>query len=333
MLHITRSASLPALHFQSIREEAFQKSMSATDVSSFCIAATKLARNTGLARNTVIDLQPCEEMRIFDLQAAHSLSQDEQWPHRLKDWADVMALGQGLVIKHQDKLIGTGMSWKWGNNHASLGLVIIDKNWRGQGLGQKMMHQLLGRLSNCNVMLHATAIGKPMYEKMGFRETGKLVQHQGVITQPSAMECPTGTSLINASYGNLDELVALDQRAAGMPRKLAIAQLLRQGQAVLLRQKDKSVGFAFRRQFGHGYVIGPVVAPDLSAAKILINHWICASADSFVRLDVHARPEMEQWLSKQNLQPVGGAIAMVRGVAPPRGPEVGGWAVISQSLG
>ena len=275
-----------------------------------------------------------------DLQAAHALSQAEQWPHRLDDWEAAAALGEGVVLKCGGQLAGTGMRWHWGDEHATVGLVIVHKDFRRKGLGRQLMQQLLAPLGERSVLLHATAAGLPLYESLKFKPVGsKIIQHQGVVKDYPAVKPPPGLQLGLAVPTDLDALVELDARGAGMPRREAMAQLLTLGQAVVLRDGDRRpVGFAVRRPFGRGQVIGPVAADSLVKAQALIGHCLWASGqerdESFVRLDVHVGSGLEDWLADLNLRPVGDAVvAMVRGAPPKRGHDVGGWALISQSLG
>lgn len=280
---------------------------------------------------------PPREMLVADLRAAHALSQAEQWPHRLNDWGAAAALGEGLVVERGGQLAGTGMRWRWGGEHATVGLVIVHKDCRGQGLGKQLMQQLLAPLGQRSVLLHAAAAGLPLYQKLGFRALGEISQHQGEVLACPGVELPPGMQLGSAIPADLEALVALDARGAGMPRRAAMEQLLKLGEAVVLRQGDQPVGFAVRRPFGRGLVVGPVAAGSLAEAKALIAHWLRASVQEFgkpfVRLDVHAGSGLEGWLAGLNLRHVGGAVAMVRGAPPERGPGAGGWALISQSLG
>lgn len=277
------------------------------------------------------------DMRIEDLRAAHALSQAEQWPHRLSDWGAAAALGEGVLMERGGRLAGTGMRWRWGAEHATVGLVIVHGAHRGQGLGKRLIQQLLAPLGQRSVLLHATAAGLPLYEKLGFRTVGRTGQHQGELLACPAVKPPTGMQLGPAAPHDLDALVALDARGAGMPRREAVAQLLQLGQAVVLRQDDRPVGFAVCRPFGRGLVVGPVAAEDRAAAQALIGSCLRTAVQTsdrpFVRLDVHAGSGLEDWLVGLNLRHVGGAVAMVRGDPPWRGPGTGGWALISQSLG
>ena len=53
-------------------------------------------------------------MRQADIPAGWRLSNQEHWPHRVKDWQAFFALGRGCVVQAGDDVAGIGMCWQWG---------------------------------------------------------------------------------------------------------------------------------------------------------------------------------------------------------------------------
>ena len=80
-----------------------------------------------------------------DLAAAHLLSRECQWPHRLDDWQFTLALGQGVVAERGGTLVGTAMWWPYGDKAASLGMVIVSQSCRGSGIGRRLMDAVIAR--------------------------------------------------------------------------------------------------------------------------------------------------------------------------------------------
>ena len=124
-----------------------------------------------------------------DAEAAHRLSLSVRWPHRLDDWRFMLRLGAGFVAEDGDGIVGTAMCWSHGTEFASLGMVIVDAARQGQGIGRKLMSMVMNELGNRNVLLHATEAGKPLYEKMGFKQTGEIHQHQGTVFKSPPAPC------------------------------------------------------------------------------------------------------------------------------------------------
>ena len=141
-----------------------------------------------------------------------------RWPHRPADWAQVFAHAAGIVAERDGELVGTALRWRWGDRHATIGLVIVSPACQGRRLGHRLMSALLEELEDCTVLLHATAEGRGLYERLGFVRTGELRQHQGVAQPAPLIALPTGWRLRPAGQSEAASLQALDAAARGMPR-------------------------------------------------------------------------------------------------------------------
>lgn len=272
-------------------------------------------------------------MTADDLEAAQALSRAFQWPHRLEDWRFGLAHGQGVAAVRDGELVGTALHWLWGKEHATVGLVVVSPRMQGQRVGQHLMHAVMAGLDERTVLLHATPEGRGLYERMGFVITGEVRQHQGLAAPAQLVALPAGDRLRPLGRNDAQALVALDARAAGMPREAMLRQLLAEGETVVLARGGEAVGFATVRRFGRGHAIGPVVAPDLTGAQALIAHWCSRYAGKFLRIDVDAASGLPEWLEAQGLPRVGTVTTMVRGGPLERGPNFGGWALVNQAMG
>jgi ribosomal protein S18 acetylase RimI-like enzyme len=268
-----------------------------------------------------------------DFEAAETLTREVQWPHRLEDWRFGLAHGEGVVAVRDSQVIATAVRWLWGKRHATLGMVIVSAQMQGRRIGQSLMNTLLAGLDDRTVLLHATADGRGLYERVGFRIAGEIRQHQGIAAPAQLVALPEGTRLRPLGRNDAKALVALDAKAAGMPRDAMIRQLLSTGEVVVLARGSEAIGFSVLRRFGRGHAIGPVVAPDLASAKALIGYWCSRQAGRFLRVDVDAASGLPEWLEALGLGRVGMATTMVRGGPLPRGIEHGGWALVTQAMG
>ena len=268
-----------------------------------------------------------------DLDAAQALSAEVKWPHRLEDWRFALVYGAGVVAERDGRVVGTAVRWLWGNDRATLGLVIVSPDLQGQGIGRRLMEALLRDIGRRNVLLHATAEGQALYERLGFRRVGEVRQHQGIAATSALPMLAQGERLRPLDRHDGDVLAALDVKATGLPRPSVVRRLLSDEQIVVFERDGQAVGFSVLRRFGRGLAIGPVVAPDVASARALISHWCNLYAGQFLRIDVDAESGMPQWVESLGLQRAGTATAMVRGKLPPRGPGCGGWALITQAMG
>ena len=77
-------------------------------------------------------------MTVADLTAAHALSVQLKWPHRLEDWAMLQRVSDGFVVMDGERLIGSAFTCPQGD-YATIGLVIVSNDYQGQGIGRRLM--------------------------------------------------------------------------------------------------------------------------------------------------------------------------------------------------
>ncbi|HSW84403.1 MAG TPA: GNAT family N-acetyltransferase [Usitatibacter sp.] len=268
-----------------------------------------------------------------DVAAAHRLSLEVGWPHRLEDWKFVQRLGTGHVATDGPSVVGTILTWKHDARHASLGMVIVSPERQGRGIGRELMKRALRDVTRRSVMLNATEAGQPLYEKLGFVAAGTIEQHQGIAGPVPAVALGRGERLRPIGTSDAPALAALATRGAGMSRARVLKPLLVLAKGIALARDDEILGFALFRRFGRGYSIGPVVAPDAERAKILIGHWVAMHPGKFLRIDVDGSSALASWLDGIGLGNAGRVITMVKGKAPRRDPGAQAFAIVSQALG
>ncbi|WP_257625713.1 GNAT family N-acetyltransferase [Rhizobium sp. L51/94] len=263
------------------------------------------------------------------LEGALTLSRQAGWPHRLEDWAMVLFLSVGFVAIENGRVVGTTFVTLYGAAAATINMVIVDEAMRGRGIGRRLMDMALAECGDRECRLNATKEGLPLYTKLGFKETGRILQHQGALGAGNGE-----ASLDWASVEDLADCATLDQSASGLERFDLIKALHQAGRIAVLRPAGKITAFAALRAFGHGEVIGPVVAGHADEAKTLIAGLIEARQGQFVRVDTTKACGLASWLEAQGLANVGGGIAMRRGAKPSTGTSAfQTFALASQALG
>jgi predicted N-acetyltransferase YhbS len=267
-----------------------------------------------------------------DIAAATLLSREQAWPHREEDWALFLEAGEGIVAERAGRVLGTVMAWRYGDDVATVGMVIVASDAQGQGVGRKLMEAMLGRLAGRTVVLNATAAGLPLYEKLGFVETGVIHQHQAIAPGVAEAEEIPGERVRPA--GRSDEgLGDLYSRASGMDRTALFERLAANAHTLVLTRDHHMAGFAQVRRFGRGWLVGPVVAPDPGGAKALILQALRTRAGTFCRLDVTGDSGLSGWLEDLGLPRVDSVRTMVRGRRPDRDPGISVHAIAAQALG
>lgn len=273
---------------------------------------------TGALTEPAISLRP---MTPDDLPAAHALSDELRWPHRLADWEQALRHGEGFVALVEGALVGTALRFDWGPAHATLGLVIVQPAHQGRRIGRRLMEAALRGMDGRTLLLHATAEGLGLYQRLGFVTVGEVQQHQGLAQPAPLVALGPGWRVRPAGANDLPALVELDQQARGMPRSALLAELLALAEsAMVLDHQDQPRGFALLRRFGRGDIIGPVVAPDLAGAQALIAQLAGHNVGRFTRIDIDAALGLGPFVEALGLRRVDGPTTMRRGPAEPAAP-------------
>ncbi|NGO50812.1 GNAT family N-acetyltransferase [Allomesorhizobium camelthorni] len=264
------------------------------------------------------------------LEGAMLLSRQAGWPHRRDDWAMVLALSAGIVALEGDRVVGTTLVTRYGREVATINMVIVDAAMRGHGIGRRLMDCALQASEGRDCRLTATQDGLPLYEKLGFRSSGEILQHQGTLRQAAVAPADVDWATVE----DIAAIAKLDQAAIGADRGALIALLSEHGRLAVLQHQGRPSGFAAVRAFGRGEVVGPVVAATADEARILISFLFAARSGAFLRLDTPYASGLAPWLAAQGLAHVGGGIAMRRdGHRPAQAAGVQTFALASQALG
>lgn len=273
------------------------------------------------------------EMRQADVAAGYALSSEQRWPHRPEDWEFLLQNGQGIVADVDGRVVGTIMSWNFGENVSTLGMVIVSEKWRGRGLGRKLMNAMLELLGDRSVLLNATEDGLHLYESLGFVATATVYQHQSASFSVPMPELIPSERVRPMGARDWDGLGELFSAASSMDRAGLLRSLHTISKGVVLTREHEPVGFALMRRFGRGWSIGPVIAPDTNGAKVLISHWLSRKMGKFCRLDVTENSKLTGWLAELGMPCVGRVTTMVRGEPPMVSERAQVFALVSQALG
>lgn len=269
------------------------------------------------------------------LEQAHALSREAGWPHRVEDWAFVLALAKDFgVYRSNGDLVATAMWWPLGDGFAATGMIIVAQAMRRQGLARELLRRILSRTAERAVTLNATQDGYRLYESVGFRATRHIHQHQGLPSLDQIPSAPSTGTIRPRSSTDAELILSLDRAATGLDRRAVLRALHPLTEGIVLERQDRPVGFSLIRPFGRGLVIGPVVAPDDEGAKALIGYWLARRAGQFVRVDI---PEdggtLGTWLAQAGLARVDVVTTMWRGVPPQTDSTARVFGLVNQALG
>ncbi|WP_028684091.1 GNAT family N-acetyltransferase [Pseudomonas chlororaphis] len=272
-------------------------------------------------------------MTVADLPAAHALSVQLKWPHRLEDWAMLQRVSQGFVVEDGERLIGSAFACLQGD-YATIGLVIVSNDYQGQGIGRALMEKALHACGSRTPVLNATLAGAPLYASQGFVEFGMIQQHQGQAQAPEVGSLPAGESCRPLRKADRLRQLSLANAGSGLDRQQVLEDLFAVVEYGVGIERDGQLrAFALLRPFGRGRCIGPVIAENPEQARQMIASLLSKVPDAFVRIDIPADCGLADWLQSAGLKQVDQVAQMARGTPPRALGGVRQFALVTQAIG
>ena len=214
-------------------------------------------------------------MRAGDIGAAMRLKQAAGWNQNDEDWANVLALEpEGCWVgERQGEVVASTTAVCYGRDLAWIGMVLVKPEFRGRGLARGLMEHCLDWLEARGVRqvkLDATSMGRPLYEKLGFRDE-RMIERWFC--------AGGGRASVPASHLPLDPIASLDRESFGADRTRLMARLLEVFPGQGAWEAD---GFVLGRPGSNSYFMGPCAAREPEAARRLISALVeRTSASSF----------------------------------------------------
>jgi GNAT superfamily N-acetyltransferase len=230
------------------------------------------------------------DINDVDVELLHALSISVGWPHRPKDWDFLRRVGHGIVaVDGIGRVFGSAMWFPHGNDFATIGLVITTPRIQAQGGGRWLMDQVLERCGDRNLALNATHAAYPLYVSLGFTNEAIVYLRHGEVPQVLPPMPALDGELSELRSDRLEEIAALDARALGTDRTRLLALLSEGASISMLSRAGELVGYSMCREFGRGFVIGPIVArSDQDAVHLTAVH-LNRLAGRFTRVDTRER--------------------------------------------
>ena len=231
-------------------------------------------------------------MRIRTMTAADGplgmrLTRQAGWNQTEGDWQRFLAMEpEGCFVAEVDgRPVGTATACTF-ETVGWIAAVLVDKAFRGQGIGTALVDHALGYLDTRGVQsarLDATPLGRPVYERLGFVAGYELVRLQGLapIAARHHQVRPAGS-------GEFDAILELDREATGTDRHKLLAHFLRQQpeSAYAFVRGSTLPGYLMFRDGLRATQIGPGVALDEEAGRALGDAILARCAGQAVFIDI-----------------------------------------------
>ncbi|MBV2144942.1 GNAT family N-acetyltransferase [Falsochrobactrum sp. TDYN1] len=230
------------------------------------------------------------DIKDVDVSLLHGLSMGVRWPHRPNDWELLLQTGHGLVaVDGIGRVFGSAMWFPYGDDFATIGMVITSPRTQAQGNGRWLMEQVLERCEGRNLSLNATQAAYNLYLSLGFLDEATVYQHQGEVGFAlPAISKPDG-ELVALSADDLETITDLDCKAFGANRAHLLQLISDKAVIYGLKRNDQIVGYSFCREFGRGKVIGPIAASNDDDAIQLTAIHLQNLKGEFARVDTREK--------------------------------------------
>ena len=135
--------------------------------------------------------RPVRRLDAADLGACIDLSRGPRLVGGGEQWRLMFAVSEVYGVDDPaGGLAGIAALTRYGADLAVIGMMLVASRHGRQGLGQRLMRHVLRLAGGAVVYLTATAMGRPLYEQLGFRPVDTSTRYSGVFS-PRAGRCRT----------------------------------------------------------------------------------------------------------------------------------------------
>ena len=234
-------------------------------------------RRRGIVAATMHRMIPTtiRPMRPTDVAEATAAILDAGWGDRREffDFVSVHPECRPVVAERDNVVIGTGVGTVNGTV-GWIGTIFVVPGARGNGLGRALTEAVQAELATAGCrteVLVATAMGRPIYERLGFEIQCwyRTVEAPGLDVDVAAAEDPDRGRIRPFANGDLATMARLDAAASGEDRAHLLAAFATATSASCLERPDGSLaGFVVRAPWGGG----ATVAVDPEDALMILQH-------------------------------------------------------------
>ena len=241
-------------------------------------------------------------MQPGDIVYAMKLSNAEGWNQTENDWKLLIESPQNvcLVAEYNKKIIGTTTAMNYANQIAWIGMVLVAKESRGQGVSKLLLTNILKKLESFeSIKLDATPTGKQVYQKFDFKDE-YLITRVVTGSMPNLAFKDDTTIVESTGLKDIEEIIALDEYVFGTNRAQLIESLIRQypHKAWMLKRNNSIAGFALGRAGNKYHQVGPVFGSTINDVKMLIGKALKGLINQPVVIDVLSEKEdLISWLN------------------------------------
>jgi GNAT superfamily N-acetyltransferase len=227
-------------------------------------------------------------MTIEDIPEAMQLKDAAGWNQTSPDWVRFLSASpEGcFVAESEGRVVGTSTSIVYEDRFAWIGMVVVDSQYRGQGIGTALLQRVVQYLDSQEVpcmKLDATPLGRPVCERLGF--VGECEIERWMLKRPR------GKSVARETFKEAGDVFPLDREIFGADRSALLHSLIEEAPefARISRQGADVAGYTFGRHGSRADQLGPSTARSRNVAALLLDEFLHRSNKELVFVDCLSR--------------------------------------------
>jgi ribosomal protein S18 acetylase RimI-like enzyme len=231
-------------------------------------------------------------MTKLDIPSGMRLKEIAGWNQTAQDWERFLTASPDgcFVAELAGEVCGTVTSISYEERFAWVGMVLVDPEFRGRGIGAKLLaraieHLDAGKIST--IKLDATPLGKPLYEKLGFVSEYEIerwiLRTSSVSSTKTHRSRPPGL----LSPDPLDSIFELDRDIFGADRSSLLESLHQEVPDFTFAMRNASIveGYGFGRHGCYADHLGPWMATDAQVARQLLEAFLASCGRDTIVVD------------------------------------------------
>lgn len=259
-------------------------------------------------------------MTKADVPAGLRLNELAGWNQTADDWRRFLeASPAGCFAAEENREVrGTATTISYENRFAWIGMVLVDPQYRKQGIGTQLLQRTIEYLDEQQIptmKLDATPLGEPLYRKLGF-----VAEHgieRWILKRPrKAITNRDNPDRLRLTEAQLEGVLRFDREIFGADRSPLLNSLrdLSPDLAMSVCTGGALQGYSFGRAGLFADHLGPWVADSRAAAEQLLGQFLENSSRETLLVDCLATNIMAtELLQSYGFAPVRHLTRMFRG--------------------
>jgi ribosomal protein S18 acetylase RimI-like enzyme len=231
-------------------------------------------------------------MRKADIPAGMRLKEIAGWNQTAADWERFLKANPDgcFVAEAGGQICGTATAITYEGRFAWVGMVLVDPEFRGRGIGTQLLERAIEHLDALKIptiKLDATPMGQPLYEKLGFLaeyEIERCTLKKAAGQQVNVSDSPL---VMDLSGGSLEDICKADGGIFGADRSALLKSLSEAAPefAAGIWDAENLQGYSFGRHGSFADHLGPWMSRDAETGRRLLEAFLARSSREILVVD------------------------------------------------